>query len=173
MRTAIALTLLACLVAGPARADDAAAGHARLTTNLLEQTSEALLAAREARDAETVLAHVASNAVIAVIFPDDPECPKVTLNKEEYAGIIRDAYARTTKVDVSSQRLGRKYVIAPDGQSATVETTTQETITNEETGQTVTSTKKQVSTVMLIDGIPKAVRIEATISQRQELNQER
>lgn len=133
----------------------------RLTTNILEQASTLMEEAANAQDSVTVLAYLASNAVINVSFPQYPEMQPMVLSKRTYAVHLADTWTRFR--DVSIQRLKTEYKIADDGQSATATSTFRQTATLKD-GNTFTSSGNQVITIRLIDGVPKTTRIDVTIS---------
>ena len=133
-----------------------------ITTNMLERASAALDKAGNAQDLEGLLAYLASNVVITVSFPRNPDYPQMVFSKHTYADHLKETWAKTR--DVSVQRMTTEYEIAADGQSATATATFRQTATVKDTGQTFTSTGKQVSTVKLIQGMPKATRIAMTVT---------
>lgn len=140
------------------------AHHTRLTTNMLEQTSVQLDKAGNAQDSVTLLAHMASNVVVTVSFPRNPEIPKMVFSKDRYAQHLRHTWARTKNVTI--RRLSTKYEITDDGQSATATSMFRQTATLADTGQTFTSEGTQVSEIQLIEGIPQATRINVTVSYK-------
>ena len=138
--------------------------HPRLTTNVLEQVSQALEKAGNTQNLEGLLAHLASNVVITVSFPQNPEYPRMTFSKDTYADHLKETWTKTR--DVSIRRLTTEFEIAADGQTATATATFRQTATVKDTGQTFTSTGKQISRIALVDGIPNATRIDVTISYK-------
>lgn len=136
--------------------------HVSLTTNILEQTSVRLDKAGNAQDSDTLLTYLASNAVITVSFPENPEIKRIVFSKETYATHL--AHIRSRTRDVSIRRLTTEFKIAADGQSATATSMFRQTATDKDTGQTFASTGKQVSEIRLIDGVPKATKIDATLT---------
>jgi ketosteroid isomerase-like protein len=140
------------------------AQQTRLTTNMLEKTSLVLDKAGNSQDAATLLAHMASNVVVVVTFPQNPEFPKMTFSKDEYAQHLRQTWARTKNVTI--RRTSTKYDIADDGQSATATSTFRQTATLTGTGQTFVSESRQVSEIKLIEGVAQATRIDVTVSYK-------
>ena len=133
----------------------------RLTTNMLEQTSVALDKAGNTQDSKTLLAHMASNVIVSVTFPNNAEIPKMTFSKDEYAQHLRETWARTKNVTV--RRLNTQYVIAEDSQSATATSTFRQTATLTDNGQVFVSEGTQVSKIKLIGGVPQVTRIDVAI----------
>lgn len=155
--------MAACLFAALAASGFAADGPpTRLTTNLLEQTSLLLDKAGNSQDSATLLAHMASNVVVVVTFPKNPEIPQMTFSKEEYAQHLRQAWAETKNVII--RRLSTQYEIADDGQSAIATSTYRQAATLVDTGQTFVSEGRQISVINLIAGVAQATRIDMTIS---------
>jgi murein DD-endopeptidase MepM/ murein hydrolase activator NlpD len=156
----VALTLVCILVLGCRTME---IDSPELTESWLEQVSVAVDKAGDAQDLDTLLAHIASEAVISTSFPANSGIPRMVFSKDTYATHLADTWSKTR--DVSTQRLKTEYRIATNGQSATVISTLRQTATIREAGVTFTSTGKQVSEVRLIDGTPKATKIDVTISK--------
>jgi ketosteroid isomerase-like protein len=138
--------------------------YSRLTTNVLERTSEQLDKAGNAQDVDTLLAHLASNVVINVSFPENPEIQRMVFSRDTYARHLADGWSKTANVTI--RHLNTEYKIAEDGQSATAVSTFVQTGTVKETGKTFTSTGRQTVNIRLINGIPAATRIDMTMSFR-------
>ncbi len=161
MRSLLAACIFAVLTASAFAGDTQ---HSRLTTNMLEQTSLLMDKAGNSQDSATLLAHMASNAVVSVTFPKNPEIPKMTFSKDEYAKHLRQTWAITKNVTI--RRLSTQYQIADDGQSATATSTFRQTATLVDTGQTFVSEGRQIAEVHLIEGVAQARRIDVTISYK-------
>ena len=161
MRTLLA-TLIICTLT--ASAFGAEGEYTRLTTNILEQTSVLMDKAGNSQDTATLLAHMASNIVVTVTFPKNPEIPRMAFSKSEYAQYLRQSLTRIKRITI--RRLSTEYEIADDGQSATATSTFRQTASLADTGQTFISEGVQVSEIKLIKGIPQATRIDATMSYR-------
>lgn len=136
----------------------------RLTTNILEQASVLMEEAGNKQDSDTLLSYLASNAVITVSFPENPEYQTIVLSKQTYATFLAEGWARTR--DASIQRLKTEYKLSIDGQSATSISTFRQTATEKATGQTFTSSGKQVAAIRLTDGIPTTTKVDVTISYK-------
>ena len=137
----------------------------RLTTNILEQASTLMEKAANAQDSVTVLAYLASNAVINVSFPQYPELQSMEFSKSTYAVHLADTWTKFR--DVSIQRLKTEYKIADDGQSATAISTFRQSATLKATGHAITTSGKQVSVISLTDGVPQVARIDVTLLYEQ------
>lgn len=136
----------------------------RLTTNMLEQATIQMEEAGNNQDLKTLLAYLASDVVITVSFPKHPELRKLVFSKQTYATHLTEGWAITR--DASIQRLKTEYKISADGKSATATSTFRQKATDKATGQTFTSSGKQVGVIELTDGIPKTTKIDATLSYR-------
>jgi hypothetical protein len=140
----------------------------RLTTNVLERTSEVLEKAANDKDLNTVLAHLASNVVISVSFPKNPNIPPLVFSKDTYTKHLEETWTRTPNALIL--RLKTEHTIAENGKSGTTTSTFRQTVTVKNAGQTLTSNGKQVCSMKLINGIPKATRIDVTISYALDSN---
>ena len=159
MRTLLATLIICALTASAFGADGE---YTRLTTNMLEKTSVVLDRAGNSRDSKTLLAHLASNVVITVSFPEHPEVPEMTFTKQTYAEHIKKSWANAKAF--SSHRIKTAYEIAPSGQSATATATFRQSVTMKDTGRVLTTVGQQVSTIELIDGVPQARRIDTSVT---------
>jgi hypothetical protein len=134
----------------------------RLTTNLLERITTESESASNAKDSVTLLSHLASNVVINVSFPRNPEIPSLRFTKQTYEANLQDGWTQMETFTV--RRLTTQYDVAADGQSALVTATLLQNGTVRATGQTVTSVAKGVTTVRLVDGRPLAVKVDVTVT---------
>jgi hypothetical protein len=161
------LTMACILVVGCRTTQTSTPG--RLTEFWLEQVSTALDKAGLDQDTESLLGYVASNVVVEVSFPKNPRMPSLSFSRETYATHLRESWPRTDSVRI--QRLSTHYDISPDGQSATATSVFRQTTRMKGSDRDIVSTGKQVSTINLIDGIPKATRIEVTVTFKKGFNQ--
>jgi hypothetical protein len=168
MKRYVAMLTMACiLVAGCRTTQTSTPG--RLTEFWLEQVSTALERATFEKDTETLLAHLASNVVVEVSFPKNPRMPSFSFTRETYATHLRESWPRTDSVGI--QRLSTHYDISPDGQSAMATSVFRQTTRMKGSDRDIVSTCKEVSTINLVDGIPKATRSEVTITFKKGFNQ--
>ncbi len=137
----------------------------RLTTNQLERISAETEAAANAHDAETVLSYLATNAVITVEFPNNPGIQGMRFSKQTYERHLLEGWAQMRTFSV--RRLRTQHEISADGQSAIVTTVLRQTGTPKATGRIFSALATEVATVKLLNGKPRAVNIDVTVTFHQ------
>ena len=163
------LLLIAALCVSASWASGEDLRHTRLTTDLLERTYKVIEKADNDQDWDTILAYLASNVIMTVSFPDNPNITPIMFSKDTYAKYLDEISAQFK--DVSSNYLITGCTITDNGQSGIVTSTYRQKATLKDTGRTITSHGKQIDHFTLINGFPKATKIDVTIrSSEQDSN---
>lgn len=163
---ALATTLtMACMLLIGCRTTETSTAQ-RLTESWLDQVSTTLDKATSDQDTATLLAHLASNAVIKVTFPEDPQIPSLSFSRDTYATHLRESWPKTDSIAI--RRLSTIYDISPDGLSATATSVFRQTTRMKGADRDIVSMGRQVALIHLIDGVPKARRIDVTVTFKRD-----
>ena len=154
----LSVTLLLCVASWNAFAQNQ---YNVLTQENVSSTLDLMIAAQVRKDADSVVSHLAPDAVIIVKF--SPEMGGLQLfSKNDYRELLEAAFALYGN-NASSRVSGVEVKVDPDGLGATVTSTTEETVSMG--GQTVTSTSFGATIFELIQGKPMVVLDYARIGE--------